>query len=63
MAIDFKRYFTLPTDELYLRVERQETRRRCGLKSPYLEHLSARFSCFLSRVALPEDHFSEPVAK
>jgi hypothetical protein len=63
MAIDFKRYFTVPTDELYQRVERQETQRRCGLKSPYLEHLSGRFAFFLSRVALPEDHFSEPVAK
>ena len=60
LAIDFKRYFTLPTEEIYKRIEIGEARRRCLLVSPYLEHLSSRFAHFLSRVALPEDHFSEP---
>jgi hypothetical protein len=60
LGIDFKRYFTLPTDELYRRIEMGEARRRCVLASPYLEHLSSRFAYFMSRVALPEDHFSEP---
>jgi hypothetical protein len=27
--------------------------------SPYLEHLSSRFACFLSPVALPLDHLIE----
>lgn len=62
LAIDFKRYFTVPTDELYWRIDAGQTRRRCLMASPYLEHLSTRFAYFLSRVALPEDHFSEPGA-
>ncbi len=54
LGMDFKRCFTLPTDEVYKRIERGEAKRRCFLKSPYLEHLCFRFSHFLARVALPE---------
>ena len=60
LVVDFKRYFTVPTDELYVRIKYGETRRRCRLIHPYLEHLSSRFAYFQSRVALPEDHHSEP---
>ena len=60
LVIDFKRYFTVPTDELYVRIKSGETKRRCRLVHPYLEHLSSRFAYFQSRVALPEDHESEP---
>ena len=60
LVIDFKRYFTVPTDELYVRIKNGETKRRCRLIHPYLEHLSSRFAYFQSRVALPEDHQSEP---
>lgn len=59
LAIDFKRYFTLPTEEIYRRIEIGEAKRRCVLVSPYLEHLSSRFAYFLSRVALPIDYISE----
>jgi hypothetical protein len=59
LGIDFKRYFTLPTDEVYRRIELGEAKRRCVMVSPYLEHLSGRFAYFLSRVALPIDHVSE----
>jgi hypothetical protein len=59
LAIDFKRFFTVPTDEVYRRIEIGEARRRCLLTSPYLEHLSCRFAFYLSRVGLPTDHFSE----
>jgi hypothetical protein len=59
LAIDFKRYFTLPTAEVYRRVELGEAVRRCVLLSPYLEHLSTRFANYLCRVALPLDHASE----
>ena len=62
LGIDFKRYFTIPTEEVYWRVHQKEAQRRCVLQSPYLEHLSSRFAYFLSRVALLEDHFSEPAA-
>lgn len=57
-GIDFKRHFTLPTEEVYFRLH-QETQRRCVLNSPYLEHLANRFYAFMSRVALPAEHQSE----
>ncbi len=57
LVVDFKLYFTMPTDELYVRLG-LDTRRRCYLVSPYREHLSSRFAHYLSRVGLPEDHTS-----
>jgi hypothetical protein len=59
LAVDFKRYFTIPTDEMYHRL-RLGAERRCRLQSPYLEHLCIRFRNYQSRVALPEEHFSQP---
>jgi hypothetical protein len=59
LGIDFKRYFTIPADEVYRRIELGEARRRCVLSSPYLEHFCCRFAYYLSRVALPLDHLSE----
>jgi hypothetical protein len=59
-GLDFKRYFTIPTAELYRRIDLGQAQRRSIIISPYLEHLSTRFATFLSRVALPEEHFSEP---
>jgi hypothetical protein len=59
LCVDFKRYFSMPTDEVYRRLELGPTARRAFLGSPYLEHLSNRFSYFLGRVALPHDHVSE----
>ena len=61
LGVDFKRFFTIPTDEVYARVA-GEAARRCRLISPYLEHFSGRFFFFQSRVALPKEHESEPVA-
>ena len=59
LGIDFKRYFTIPADEVYRRIELGEAQRRCVLNSPYLEHFCVRFANYLSRVALPADHLSE----
>ena len=59
LGIDFKRYFTVPTDELYSRFG-QDTKRRCFLNPPYSQHLISRFFYFQSRIGLPEDHASEP---
>jgi len=59
LSADFKRYFTLPTDEIYRRIELGMTRRRTVLCTPYLEHLSSRFAFYLSRVGLPREHVSE----
>ena len=58
LGIDFKRYFTIPTDEVYKRIQGGSAKRRCRLASPYLEHLSTRFCYYQFRVALPEDHRS-----
>jgi hypothetical protein len=58
LGVDFKRFFTVPTDELYHRIRAGEAKRRCRLESPYLEHFCARFANYLSRVALPTPHLS-----
>ncbi len=55
MGIDFKRYFAIPTAELYAQLEGQ-CQRRCRLGPQYLEHFCVRFSNFLSRVGLPRNH-------
>jgi hypothetical protein len=59
IVVDFKRYFSVPTDELYWRLE-AEAKRRTRLKSPYLEHFVSRFFYYQARVALPRPHSSEP---
>jgi hypothetical protein len=61
LTLDFKRYFSLPSDEMYAQLLAGPAKRRCRLSSPYLEHLSARVAYYQSRVALPFDHESEPV--
>jgi hypothetical protein len=55
LGIDFKRCFSVPTDELYVQLSSHAIR-RTRLYSPYLEHFSKRFADFLNRVALPADH-------
>lgn len=59
LGVDFKRYFTLPTDEVYCWIKADKAKRRCCLQSPYLEHFSTRFAYYQFRVALPADHLSE----
>lgn len=58
LGIDFKRYFTIPANEVYTRIASKEALRRCRLISPYLEHFSTRFAYYQFRVALPADHQS-----
>lgn len=53
LGIDFKRLFSVRTDEVYRRIELGQTQRRCHIRSPYLEHLARRFANYHSRVALP----------
>lgn len=55
LGIDFKKYFTIPTPLVYEQV-RTSIQRRCRLVSPYLEHLSTRFSYYQFRIALPVNH-------
>ena len=61
LGIDFKRYFTLRTDDVYVALTSNTAQRRSRLISPYLEHLSTRFAYYQFRVALPSDHESELV--
>jgi hypothetical protein len=58
LVIDFKRYFTLPTDLVYDSLLNGCTRRTV-LLTPYKEHLCSRFSFYISRVALPRPHVSD----
>jgi hypothetical protein len=55
LALDFKKYFTIPTDVVYWQVG-LGAKRRCFLVPPYAGHLSARFFSYQSRIALPLDH-------
>jgi hypothetical protein len=56
IGIDFKRYFTVPTAEVYKRIEIGQIKRRCHLICPYAEQLLLRFCNFHSRIGLVEDH-------
>lgn len=56
LGIDFKRYFTMPTAEVYRRIELGQAKRRARLITPYAEQLSCRCFHFQCRIALPEDH-------
>jgi hypothetical protein len=51
LGVDFKRFFTIPTDEVYVRLS-GEARRRCVLQAVRAMDLSQRFAYFHSRVAL-----------
>lgn len=55
LGIDFRRYFSVPTDELYEQFN-LGARRRCRLLSPFKEHFMDRLGYFVARVALPYDH-------
>ena len=57
LGIDFKRYMTIPTEEIYKQIG-ANAGRRCRLISPFREHLSTRFCYYQARVALPEEHYS-----
>lgn len=58
LGIDFKRYFTIPTAEIYFGLN-SDIQRRCRLVGPYLWHFTGRFFSFQSRVALPAEHRSD----
>ena len=56
IGVDFTRYFTIPTDEVYKRLDIEQAKRHCRLTTPYAEHLASRFFYFRSRIALPTEH-------
>ena len=53
MIVDFKRYFSLTPQELEGQLL-QSARRRCRLRSPYMDHFQSRLGYFLTRVVLPD---------
>lgn len=57
LILDFKQYFTVPTREVYARLEHGELLRRARLEPPFKEQLATRFYYYQARVALPEEHF------
>ena len=59
LAIDFRRYFSIPTSELYERLKLKMTLKRCRLQTPYAEHLANRFHGFQMRVPLSKEHHSD----
>ena len=55
LGLDFKRYFTVPTELVYLQLE-NGAKRRARLGVPFAEHLSDRFFAYHARIALPVQH-------
>lgn len=58
LGVDFKRYFTVSTAEVYFGLA-SEVEHRCRLVGPYLQHFTMRFFNFQGRVALPAEHRSD----
>jgi hypothetical protein len=58
LVIDFKRYFTMPCPEFYLKL-RTGAKRRAQLQSLYAEHFATRFFQYQSRIATPRPHYSQ----
>ncbi len=61
LVIDFKRYFTIPTRQIYEQISNGKAERRCRLFNPYSEHFQKRATFYQNRVALPLNHESVPV--
>lgn len=65
LIIDFKRFFTIPAEELTKQCSQEPgAKRRCHLKEPYREHFQTRASFYLQRVGVPKPHsiVSPPLA-
>lgn len=55
LIIDFKSFFTLPTEEVYRQCVK-DAQRRTRLEMPYREHLQNRAAFYFQRIVLPEPH-------
>jgi hypothetical protein len=56
LIIDFRRYFSLPPDELYRQLSPGGgAARRSRLTNPFKEHFQSRAAFYLQRVGLPRD--------
>ncbi len=54
--LDFKRVFSVPTDNVYWLCSNAVAQRQGVLVGPWIQHLADRFTYFLGRVALPEEN-------
>jgi hypothetical protein len=59
LAVDFRLYFSIRTDEVYERLKLRLTKKRCRLQTPYAEHLAHRFHAYQSRIPLAKEHTAE----
>jgi hypothetical protein len=55
LVVDFKRYFMIPTAEVYRQCRASDAYRRCFLGDLYREDLQQRAMNFMARVGLPEE--------
>lgn len=62
LGLDFKRYFTIPTELVYLQIK-SGVKRRARLAVPFAEHLSDRFFAYHARIALPAQHYIRDAGK
>lgn len=58
LVLDFRRTFSIGTEELLRQFNSGVATRRAQLVSPYLEHVAIRFFSYHARVALPSQHES-----
>jgi len=56
---DFKRVFSIPTDQLYGMIQRQQVTRAALVPVPYLQEYMYRLYMFLGRVAVPDANEEE----
>lgn len=57
LVVDFKRYFTMPPNELYRQCSLAHgARRRCRLEDVYREHFQSRLAFYIQRVGLPRPY-------
>lgn len=57
LLLDFRKIFTVPTEELYAQITANIARRRCFLTPPYLQDLCFRFAFSIARPGLPKPHW------
>ncbi|MDP2373344.1 hypothetical protein [Reyranella sp.] len=55
LIVDFKRYFMIPTKEVYRQIQANEANRHCFLGEPFRSHFQKRAMDFMGRVGLPEE--------
>lgn len=63
LVIDFKRFFSISSEDLRFQIGSGQAFRRSCLEPPYREHFQNRAAAYLQRVGVPEPHKLAPVVK